>query len=279
MADDAHLAGLLRETDRERYLTVLYAPPEKRAALIALYAFNVEIAAIRDKVREPMAGEIRLQWWRDALVAGTGMHTGNPAADALHDVIETHQLPRSAFERLLAARIFDLYDDPMPDRTSLEGYCGETASTIIQLAALILDRDRASEWSDAAGHAGCAQAMTGLLRLLPLHRARGQCFLPAEMLAAAGSSRDDLIAGEDRGALPRAVTAMTALAREHFDAFEGHAGSLPQSLLPAFLPLATVPACLRAIAAHPERAIDRVAGISAPRAQLAIMYRALRGWA
>jgi phytoene synthase len=278
MTDDAHLAGLLRETDRERYLTALYAPPDKRDALIALYAFNAEVAAIRDKIHEPMAGEIRLQWWRDALVAGAGMHTGNPIADALHDVIQEYQLPRSAFDGLLAARIFDLYDDPMPDAITLEGYCGETASTIIQLAALILDRDGASEWSDAAGHAGCAQAMTGLLRLLPLHRARGQCFLSAELLAAAGTSPQELIAGVNREGAARAVLAMTALAREHFDAFEGHARGLPHTLRPAFLPLATVPACLRAIAAHPERAVDQMAGISAPRAQLAIVYRALRGW-
>ena len=278
MADEAHLAGLLRETDRERYLTALYAPPDKRAALIALYAFNAEIAAISDRIHEPMAGEIRLQWWRDALVAGAGVHTGNPVADALHDVIEAYPLPRSAFERLLAARIFDLYDDPMPDRTSLEGYCGETASAIIQLAALILDRDTASEWSDAAGHAGCAQAMTGLLRLLPLHRARGQCFLPTDLLEAAGTSPQELIAGDNQQALARAIVAMTALAREHFDAFASHARELPQKLRPAFLPMATVPAYLSAIAAHPERAVDRTAGITAPRAQIAIMYRALRGW-
>ncbi|MEX0953737.1 MAG: phytoene/squalene synthase family protein [Rhizobiaceae bacterium] len=278
MAGDAHLVELLREIDHERYLTALYAPPEKRAALTALYAFNAEIAAIRDKIHEPMAGEIRLQWWRDALVAGAGMHTGNPVADALHDVIETHQLPRGAFERLLAARIFDLYDDPMPDTASLEGYCGETASSVIQLAALILDRDRASQWSDAAGHAGCAQAMTGLLRLLPLHRARGQCFLPAELLAAAGTSRDELIAGQARDALSRAVMAMAMLAREHFDAFANQAKGMPQSIRPAFLPLVPVPAYLSAFAARPERALDRVVEISAPRVQLLTVYRALRGW-
>jgi phytoene synthase len=278
MADDAHLAGLLRETDRERYLTALYAPPEKRGALMALYAFNAEIAGIRDKVREPMAGEIRLQWWRDALTAGAGMHTGNPVADALHDVIEAYHLPRSAFERLLAARIFDLYDDPMPDRTSLEGYCGETASAIIQLSALILDRDRASEWSDAAGHAGCAQAMTGLLRLLPLHRARGQCFLPIEILTSAGTSPRELIAGDNSAGAARAIVAMTALAREHFDAFADQARDLPQTLRPAFLPLAPVPANLNRIADKPRRALDQVSEISAPRSNLLFLYRAMRGW-
>lgn len=278
MAGDDHLARQLRESDRERYLTTLYAPPGKRPHLIALYAFNGEIAAVRDRVREPMAGEVRLQWWRDAIAAGAGAPTGNPVADCLNETISACALPGAAFERLLEARIFDLYDDPMPDRAALEGYCGETASTVIQLAMMILDRDAASDWADAAGHAGCAQAMTGLLRLLPLHRTRGQCFLPADLLAAAGTSPQELIGGENREGAARAIVAMTALAREHLDAFVSHAKGLPQALRPAFLPLAPVPAYLKAMTARPEQALDRTAAVSAPRAQLLLMYRALRGW-
>lgn len=278
MADGDHLARLLRETDRERYLATLYAPPDKRPALTALYAFNAETAAVRDRIHEPMAGEVRLQWWRDAITAGPGIHTGNPVADAVHDMIEAYQLPASAFERLLEARIFDLYDDPMPDRASLEGYCGETASTVIQMAALILDRDAAARWADAAGHAGCAQAMTGLLRLLPLHRARGQCFLPADLLAASGTSPQELIAAENREAARHAVVAMAALAREHWEAFASRAASLPQSLRSAFLPLAPVPAYLKKIADSPGEALDRVAEISGPRCHILFLYRATRGW-
>jgi phytoene synthase len=276
MADPDQLADLLRDTDRERYLTTLYARAEKRQALTALYAFNAEIASIRDKIREPMAGEVRLQWWRDAI--GAGGTTGNPLADALIDTIESYRLPVSAFDRLLEARVFDLYDDPMPDRASLEGYCGETASAIIQLAALILDPEAAASHADSAGHAGCAQAMTGMLRLLPLHRARGQCFLPAELLASAGTSPQELIAGENYAGLSRAVLAAAALAKEHLDAFVRHAAGLPQALRPAFLPLAAVPAYLKAIAARPERALDRVPEISALRSQFTLTHRALRGW-
>ena len=266
----------LRELDRERYLTTLYAPPDKRDALAALYMFNAEIAAIRDKAKEPMAGEIRLQWWRDALAAGAD--TGNPVADALISTIKAHRLPIAAFERLLEARIFDLYDDPMPDRATLEGYCGETASTLIQLAAMILDGETAQNRADAAGHAGCAMAITGLLRLLPIHRARGQCYLPAEVLASAGTSRDAFIAGEDREAAGRAVIAMGALAREHLAKFVNHGRGLPPVLRPALLPVAPVPAHLKIILARPAQAIEKSCGASAFRSQLAIMHRAARGW-
>ena len=136
------LMDAVRVADRDRYLAALYAPEDKRPALLALYAFNAEIAGIRDRVSEPMPGEIRLQWWRDVIASGDlDAGSGHPVATALVAAIATHKLPRAAFDNYLEARIFDLYDDPMPSRTDLEGYCGETASAIIQLAALVLDAD------------------------------------------------------------------------------------------------------------------------------------------
>ena len=127
----------VRAADRDRYLSVLYAPEEKRASLFALYAFNAEIAAVRDRIREALPGEIRLQWWRDAIANGEA--GGHPLAEALLAAIGRHNLPTKPFDDYLEARIFDLYDDPMPGRAELEGYCGETASALIQLAALVLD--------------------------------------------------------------------------------------------------------------------------------------------
>ena len=63
----AHCEGLVRAADKDRFLTTLFAPAEHRNALIALYAFNLDIARVREVVREPVAGEIRLQWWSDVL--------------------------------------------------------------------------------------------------------------------------------------------------------------------------------------------------------------------
>ena len=131
-------------------------------------------------------------------------------------------------ENYLDARIFDLYDDPMPSRNDLEGYCGETASALIQLASLILDASAAPRFADVAGHAGCAQAIAGLLRLLPIHRARGQCYVPKDILAAAGTSPEEFVAGDGGAGARRAVSAMVALARQHLSAFEAGAKNLPR---------------------------------------------------
>lgn len=268
----------VRGADRDRYLTALYAPEDKRQALLALYAFNAEIAAIRDRIREPMPGEIRLQWWRDVISAGDPeAGAGHPVAEALVAAIARHHLPIAAFDNYLEARIFDLYDDPMPSRTDLEGYCGETASAIIQLSALVLGPHEAPKCAELSGHAGCAQAITGLLRLLPIHRGRGQCYVPQDLLASVGSSREELLAGEGEGA-SRAVLAMAALAREHLAAFNKGAAKMPETLRAAYLPLALTGAYLDRVEADPSGALQRTASVGAVRAHWLTFRKATRGW-
>ncbi len=275
--NDAHCLALLREADPDRYLSVLYAPAEKRGALAALYAFNAEIARIRALVHEPLPGEVRLQWWRD-LINGEarGSAEAHPLAAALIETIETYALPRSAFDNYCEARIFDLYDDPMPSRNDLEGYCGETASAIIQLACLILDSNAAQAHTETAGHAGVAQAIVGLMRLLPIHRRRGQLYVPADMLASVGVSGEAFLSGEDKAAFKRVIDVMLALAREHLAKFEAGRVQAPKSLAPAFLPLALVPAYLGALERLSEKAGEKVADISALRKHWLMLRRAMK---
>ncbi|RCS24108.1 phytoene/squalene synthase family protein [Phyllobacterium salinisoli] len=277
-ANETHCMDFLRDADRDRYLSVLYAPEEKRGSLAALYAFNAEIARIRDVVHDPLPGEVRLQWWRD-LVNGTehGAAAGHPIAAALLKTIDLYRLPRAAFDNYCEARIFDLYDDPMPSRNDLEGYCGETASALIQLASLVLDSEAAPRFAELAGHAGVAQGVTGLLRLLPLHRRRGQVFVPADILKAVGASPDILLAGTDKDALSRVVSAMAALAQHHLAAFNAVKGTLPASLKPAYLPIALVPAYLKAVMRKGGDAAKEITEISPLRRQWIIFRAATSG--
>lgn len=276
VADARQAMEIVRKADPDRYIATLYAPEDRRAALFALYAFDAEVARVRDLVSDPLPGEIRLQWWRDVLSDKSDGAAGHPVARVLLEAIEVHDLPRATFEAYLDARIFDLYDDPMPDRATLEGYCGETSSAMIQLGGLILDRHVASAHATAAGHAGCARAIVRVVRLMPLHRARGQCFVPAEVLAAAGLTRDDYIAGADPRAMEAVTSAMVALAAEHLAAFHRVAGALPQALRPAFLPLATLPAALARLS--PSAWKKPAAEPSLLRRHVLILRRALGGW-
>src|SRR5262249_61241858 len=120
----AHCEGLVRAADKDRFLSTLFAPAEHRNALLALYAFNLEIARVREVARGALAGEIRLQWWSDAL---EGRGEGHPVAAALLATITRYQLLLEPFQTLLDARRFDLYEEPMRSLADLETYA-ESAS-------------------------------------------------------------------------------------------------------------------------------------------------------
>lgn len=238
-SDNAALClAMLRDTDRDRYLACLLSPEDKRGALAALYAFNAEIARIRDVVREPVPGEIRLQWWRDLLEgAAAGDTGGNPLAAALLETVERYRLPRQTLVAMTESRIFDLYDDALPDRNALEGYSGETASALIQLAGLVLSPEAAAKATEAAGHAGVAQSIAGLLMLLPIHNRRRQIYFPLDILSATGLDRDTFLAGEDKVRISAAIEAFAGLGLEHLEKAR-RAGPVPAALFPAFLAVA-----------------------------------------
>lgn len=242
----AHCERLVREGDPDRYFATLFAPADRRPALFALYAFNLEVARVRESVSQPLPGEIRLQWWRDQLAAEPrGDATGHPVAAALEQTIERYRLPRPALAALVEARLFDLYDDLFPTVRDLDGYCGETASALIRLAAIVLADGADPGGADAAGHAGVAFAVTGLLRAFPWHARRGQVFIPREVLERHGVVREDIVAGRGGPGLAAALADMRGLARGHLAQAEALRPTIATSAVLAFLPLALVPGYLR----------------------------------
>ncbi|MCC6948941.1 MAG: phytoene/squalene synthase family protein [Bradyrhizobiaceae bacterium] len=240
----AHCQALVREVDRDRYLASLFVPETDRRHLFALYAFNAEIASVRERVREPMAGEIRLQWWRDALAGrAAGEAGGSPVAAALLDTIEQRRLPRADLERLIEARAFDLYNDPMPNRAAFEGYLRATSSLLFALAGRLAG-GTGEALNTAAEHAGFAYGITGLLRAFPLHASRGQIFLPHDLLDQFNVRADDVLTGQGSPALAEALRALRGEARSHLQAARERLSSMQPGIQAAFLPLALVDAYL-----------------------------------
>lgn len=238
----AHCEALVRAGDRDRFLAGLFAPSSLRPHLFALDAFDLDTTRIRDVASQPVAGEIRLQWWRDAVGdEARGDVASHPVAAALLDTIERFRLPQHAFLDLLEARIFDLYDDPMPALADLEGYCGETASARVRLASLVLAGGVDPGAADAAGHAGVAEAVTDLLRAFPRHAKRGQVYVPQDVLHRHGATREDIVAGTDSAALKAALAEMRALARSHLDRLERLLPTVSATIAPAVLPALIAP--------------------------------------
>jgi len=235
----AHCEALVRAADKDRFLATLFAPAEHRDALHALYAFNIEIARVREIVHEPLPGEIRMQWWSDAIAGkDTGEPSANPVAAALLAAIGRYRLPPEALTDLIDARRFDLYDEAMPGLAELDDYARKTSSALIALAGRILGSAGEASVHRLAGHAGIAYAIAGLLKAFPLHAARGQLFLPLDLLDRRGAHREDIAAKRATPALRAVLTDMREHAREHLASARGLIEVVPKTVLPAFLPAA-----------------------------------------
>ncbi|MFN3719160.1 MAG: phytoene/squalene synthase family protein [Rhizobium rhizophilum] len=276
-ANEALCLQALRETDRDRYLAALLTPADRRAAIVALYAYNAELARVRDLVREPLPGEVRLQYWRDLLEgAAHGETAANPVAAELLRAVQAWRLPVAPLVAMADARIFDLYDDPMETTGMFEGYAGETAAALIQLACLVLDAEAAERAADVVGHASVALAVAGAILLMPIHKARGQVYMPTQILASAGLDRETFLAagGDDR--LNAAIQAFAGFGLDHLRKARA-TGQLPEDLLPAFLPVTLAEPVLKRAAKTGAACLT--ADIRPPqwRRQLAMMRLLLTG--
>ncbi len=163
-----HCESMVREGDRDRWLASLFAPAERRPHLHALYAFDREIALVPHRVHEALAGEMRLQGWRDALTGEARGDAGaHPVAAALLDTVARCALPLGPLNALIDARALDLYDDPLASLDELETHGRRTASIIFDFAARILDRE--AHVADVADPAGVAETLMASLQH-PAHR-------------------------------------------------------------------------------------------------------------
>jgi 15-cis-phytoene synthase len=234
----SYCENLVREADRDRFLATLFAPAECRGALFALYAFNVEVSSVRERIHEPMAGNVRLQWWREVL-DGTRDAGGHPTASAMGEVVSRHALSIDRLHNLLEARMFDLYNDPMPGLAELDAYAHHTSSTLMALAMQILGNDETLHTSPTVP-AGVAYAITGLLRALPHHAARGQVFVPDELLRRHGVRRETVLSGRTNQGLVAALGELRGHARKQLETAREQLAALPTRLVPAILPVALV---------------------------------------
>ena len=239
-----YCAALVREADRDRYLATLFAPAGHRDALYSLYAFNVEITRVRELAREPMPGEIRLQWWREALGGEReGEAAAHPVAAALRETLARYGMAADRLIALIDGRSFDLYDEPMATTTDLEIYGIKTQSALFAMAAEMLGGGASAELLTL--DAGIAYAIAGVLHGIGRHVARRQLYVPLDVLNRHHVNRDDIFAGRIGDALRAALGDMRALARRHLAAAQAKQPLAPPAILPALLPAALVAPALR----------------------------------
>src|ERR1700692_3041321 len=231
-------ADLVRAHDFARYASTLFVPAEQRRALLAIYAFNVEISRVREQVSQPLPGEVRLQWWTDMLAgAGHGGIEGNPVAAELKLAIRNWRLPVERLSRLIDEHQFDLYNDPMPTMAALEGYINDTSSALFSLGARIAGC-QSDEIEHLARHAGLAHGLAQVLAALPLDASRRQSFVPLQLLESNGSDLEEVFAGKHTPKLRAALDQLIGEAQAHLKTALALLATAPPQVRPVFLPLA-----------------------------------------
>ena len=210
----AHCESHLKAGDRDGWLAALFAPADKRPHLHALGAFVLEIRNVRHRVAEALAGELRLQWWRDAIEGEARGDVGShPVAAALLDTVTRCRLPRDTLTDLIEAHRFDLYDDPMETLHHWESYCEATAAAPIRLAAIVLTGKGEPAGIAAASHAGIALSVQW--QLADLADARRPVFVPVDVLARHGLTGTDIEAGVLTPPVAAALADMRGIGRLH----------------------------------------------------------------
>ena len=269
----AWCAAEVRRVDYDRYLSALFAPKAARPHLFALYAVNHEIAKTAETVREPLAGAIRLQWWREAM---DELYAGKPrrheALLALVQTLQAHDLPRGLFEALIDAREHDFEETPFANMVALEAYADATSGNVMRLAARILGAGATLDAQER--NAGIAYALTGLLRALPFRAARRNLVLPLNRLSTAGVSAEDVFAGRNSAGLNSVLQEIADAARIRLQAARM---PKPGDALSAVLPAALCPLYLRTMTRSDFDPFRNDTDIAQFRRQLAMLGAALRG--
>jgi len=247
--DQNYCATQVRALDKDRYLATLLAPQSARDHLFSLYAFNIEISKIRENVSEALLGEMRLTWWREAIAAiYHGDVSDHPVVEALERTIVECALPQQPFLDLIDARQFDLYDEPMKTVADFDAYAGATSSVLFQLASYIIGGQKAVQATEVNGHAGIAYALQGLIRAAPIHAARGQLYLPLEVLTHSNVVMGDYYNQKMTPELCSAFRELHDIAHYHLGMAEDNMGSVPDEVFPALLPASLIKPYLKKVA-------------------------------
>jgi len=175
-------AKLVERADPDRFQTAMLAPMPARADLMVLYALNVEVSRApwvsADLTTGPMIGEMRVQWWVDAVAeCFAGGARRHEVVTPLEEMISRRNLPQDLLTRLVEARREECRVEPIAD---VDTFLADTGGGLMALAALLLKGDAAVAQAHGWG-AGAA----ALIRALPAYASRSRSGWEGDVTALA----------------------------------------------------------------------------------------------
>lgn len=261
----------LQRFDPDRWLTTLFAPDDRRPGLFALYAFNAEIARARESVSQPMIGQIRLQWWREAW---DGIRNGTPRQHPVVLALHAHcrDLDPDMVQALIDARERDMDETPFRDLAALAAYAEATSAPLMRLAVQVLGATAVPEILRAAG---TAYALTGLLRAVPHFLTQQRVMLPADLLGGQGLTPEAAYQTEAGARLRPVIAAVAAAAEAQLEL--ARKASITRAALPAVLPATLTGLYLKALKASDYDPVAAERRVTPLAKQMTLLWAKLRG--
>jgi len=239
---------LLQKADPDRRLAALFATPQVRDRLFALYAFNHELGKIADASSESMIGEMKLTWWRDAvsdLYAETPKVRRHAITEGLAPL--TDMIPQAEWMGLIEARFDDISARPFTSLDAVVDSVDETAGRLVRLASTLCEAELDADRIRAAGR---AWGLTGLLRAFPLRARIGRAPVGGDDLARVEATPAMLAQGLGEAKVAEAIRPVREAAACAIRDFRS-GGALPPEAVPAVGYAVLAPAYLKALPSSP----------------------------
>ena len=226
----------VRRHDYDRYLSALFTPDDRRPDLLALLALNMELVRIRDRVREPTLGQIRLAWWHETIEGiFENRPRQHPVAQALADTVGRHSISRLALDSMIEAREVEFGEQGFPTLDALEEFAEQTSGALHRVCLNVLGVD-VPQAETAAGHVGTAWALVGLVRSVPHHASAGRVYLPVDILSEAHLTVSDVLSLTSGARLKPVIEAVLRRASQHLASARDLKSQVPREALPVLLP-------------------------------------------
>jgi len=262
----------VRRKDSSAFVTALLLPERRRRAVLAVRAFNLELASLRDAVYgNETTGVLRCQWWREFVRKACSMERDShiqfqdsssfaqerhPVFPAFRSAVQEFGLTRRWFDRMIDAREDDIVRNEIRTLRILEAYAEDTASSLMYLQLEILGVEN-SLADHAASHAGKAIGLSTALFGFPFLLEAGQNRIPSDVMQkhklreramrnlVMESSRmkeQDFQDSQRKEELASAFSALTdctyevaSTAHGHLEHCRGMQKDIPRAAFPAFL--------------------------------------------
>lgn len=177
------------------YYSFLFLPPERRRAIMALYAFCREVDDVVDECHDLSIASTKLAWWRQEIDRVATSQPQHPVGQALQAASRQFNLPAEQLLEIVDGMEMDLQQSRYLDFKGLSLYCYRVASVVGLLAADIFGyQDRRTQ--KYAHDLGMAFQLTNIIRDIGEDARRGRIYIPMDELKQFNVPAADILNGQ-----------------------------------------------------------------------------------